>query len=581
MPHQQSTRPVLGFEAHTTSTKYISDDQLAPFISSTLPTSQVELTLSCRDLINTDIISKSDPFCIVLCKESWQDQYYEVMRTETISDNLNPQWVKKLVLNYNFETMQKLRFEVRDEDYQGSDFLGFFETTLSDLVSTAGRQYIGKLKGQIGGSSNQNLGEIIIVAEEVLGCKQIAQIKFRAEQLPKLGWVCSNDPFLVLSRSNEDSSWSVVARTEPCWATKNPIWNSFGIRVTTLCNADFDRTIKIDCYDHRSNGSHKLIGTCYSSLRNLIAQNEPMIFFNEEKRKANSSHANAGILKVDNIHFTEEITFLDYISRGTQLHFVVAIDFTASNGIHTDPNSLHYLSPNRMNSYEIALRGVGEIISKYDNLKLFPAFGFGAKLPPSGHISHQFPLNGNASHPYCSSIEEIMVHYRRQLNSVQLYGPTNFAPVINNMISISNQFQDGRNYFVLLIITDGIISDMQQTKRAIINASSLPISIIIVGVGNADFENMDELDGDNARLYADGRYAERDIVQFVPLNKFLTHGGPNQYIKSQTNLAKEVLAEVPEQLTSFMKSKGIKPQASEAQNTPPNVSVVQPTAPLF
>lgn len=106
--------------------------------------------------------------------------------------------------------------------------------------------------------------------------------------------------------------------------------------------------------------------------------------------------------------------------------------------------------------------------------------GFGAKLPPTGHVSHQFPLNGmqtifsifffissfefstltlfigNASHPYCSSIEEILVHYRTQLNSVQLYGPTNFAPVINNTISIATQFQDGRHYFVLLIITDGI-----------------------------------------------------------------------------------------------------------------------------
>ena len=45
------------------------------------------------------------------------------------------------------------------------------------------------------------------------------------------------------------------------------------------------------------------------------------------------------------------------------------------------------------------------------------------------------------------------------------------------------------------------------------DASTLPLSIIIVGVGNADFDAMDELDGDTVRLTApDGRMAARDIA---------------------------------------------------------------------
>lgn len=66
-----------------------------------------------------------------------------------------------------------------------------------------------------------------------------------------------------------------------------------------------------------------------------------------------------------------------------------------------------------------------------------------------------------------------------RLKHCELFGPTNFAPVINTTVTIARQFQNGRHYFVLLIITDGVISDMKLTKRAIINASSLPISIII------------------------------------------------------------------------------------------------------
>lgn len=120
--------------------------------------------------------------------------------------------------------------------------------------------------------------------------------------------------------------------------------------------------------------------------------------------------------------------------------------------------------------------------------------GFGAKLPPAGQVYHQFPLNGNSSHPYCSGVEDILHHYRNQLRLVTLYGPTNFAPVISNTSAIAREFQDGRHFFVLLIITDGVISDMHFTKHAIIDASTLPLSIIIVGVGDADFEAMDELD---------------------------------------------------------------------------------------
>ncbi len=61
-------------------------------------------------------------------------------------------------------------------------------------------------------------------------------------------------------------------------------------------------------------------------------------------------------------------------------------------GNPSQPTSLHYMSPYHLNAYALALRAVGEIIQDYDSDKLFPALGFGAKLPPDGHVSHEFPL---------------------------------------------------------------------------------------------------------------------------------------------------------------------------------------------
>lgn len=73
---------------------------------------------------------------------------------------------------------------------------------------------------------------------------------------------------------------------------------------------------------------------------------------------------------------------------------------------------------------------------------------------------------------------------------------------------------------MLLILTDGEIHDMPQTKSLIVDLSHLACSIIIVGVGSEDFANMHVLDADTQALVdPSGRVAARDIVQFVEFNK--------------------------------------------------------------
>lgn len=42
----------------------------------------------------------------------------------------------------------------------------------------------------------------------------------------------------------------------------------------TLCNGDYERTIKIDCVDSRTNGKHVLIGSIYTSFRELITDEQ-------------------------------------------------------------------------------------------------------------------------------------------------------------------------------------------------------------------------------------------------------------------------------------------------------------------
>jgi len=93
---------------------------------------------------------------------------------------------------------------------------------------------------------------------------------------------------------------------------------------------------------------------------------------------------------------------------------------------------------------------------------------------------------------------------------------------------------------------------LDKTIDEIIQGSTLPLSIIIVGVGEADFDQMVELDADNNPLYSHTlkKYSSRDIVQFVPFRDLKN---------DPYRLAKEVLAEVPRQMVSYFQARGMQP----------------------
>jgi vacuolar-type H+-ATPase subunit F/Vma7 len=98
--------------------------------------------------------------------------------------------------------------------------------------------------------------------------------------------------------------------------------------------------------------------------------------------------------------------------------------------------------------------------------------------------------------------------------------------------------QENQKYTICLIITDGVINDMQETIDEIVRASNLPLSIIIVGVGFANFRAMETLDGGVSSLYSRNlrKYMSRDIVQFVSFRDCSKH---------PVKLARRVLSKIP------------------------------------
>ena len=563
--------------------------QFTPGSAAATPASTVELSISCAHLTDMDVFSKSDPFCVLYMKDG--DRWLLVDKTETIDNTLDPVFEKKFVLQFRFEERQLLRLSVYDRDGPSQkladhDFIGQAECSLGEVVSQQGKGLTRHLVGDK--STNTNSKQTItVIAEELISSKEVLKLSLGAKGLEKKNWfgLGSSDPFLTISRAGEHGQWTVVHRTEVIMSNLNPAWKPFTVSLTALCNADHHRTLRFSVDDWEANGSHHHIGeleTCVADL--LSGKPERPLVSKKKKQKKGEKYANSGLLLVNSCQIELQPTFLDFISGGTELSFTVAIDFTASNGSPQDPRSLHYNDPTGApNQYVTAIRAVGSIVQDYDSDRLFPALGFGARVPPDGRVSHEFFLNLQEN-PYCEGVDGILAAYYQSLNAVQLYGPTNFAPVINHVAKFATAFQnDPSNYFVLLIITDGVITDLDATKNSIIAASSLPLSIIIVGVGVEDFSAMDELDADDSLLRNNGLTAERDIVQFVEMQKFLRKQG-SHVTWNKEMLAKEVLAEIPDQLVGYMKKKGFEPPGkgnskSAYPSIPTNLRQYAPVAP--
>ena len=233
-------------------------------------------------------------------------------------------------------------------------------------------------------------------------------------------------------------------------------------------------------------------------------------------------------------------TFVDYLTGGLELQMMVAIDFTGSNGDPRQPGTLHHIHRDgTLNDYEKAITAVGAVVGRYDSDQKFPVMGFGAKF--GGVIQHCFQVGKTVE---VNGISGILDGYRNVFKTgLTMSGPTVFVDVIQNAAAQARQKQAERArigqqaYHILLILTDGAVSDVESTKQAITSASDAPLSIVIVGIGNADFASMQFLD--DFMLYQENG---RDICQFVEFSK---------HQHNRQNLTKETLEEIPNQVVDY------------------------------
>jgi hypothetical protein len=400
-----------------------------------------------------------------------------------------------------------------------------------------------------------------------------------ATKVDKKDFFGKSDPFFTISKTT-DSDSILVLKSKIKKYTLNPSWIPVKIDLKKLCNSDEDRKLIIEVWDWNRFNSPDFIGRFQTSLKE-IKKTKSFELENDDLKKKKKNYVNSGVFHFDKVELKYnpiyEITpeyeavkkefekivvshiynadkmsklfdqkkfnvmvkkiFLNYMIASLEISLIVAIDFTGSNGTPSNSHSLHYLC-SRDNQYQKAIKAVGAIVAPYDHDQSFPVFGFGGEF--QGSTSHCFPLSGNLNTVEAKGIEGILKVYSEGVKRYPLSGPTNFSSIIQESVSRSSESK--KKYNILMIITDGEISDMQNTIAEIVKSSHVGLSIIIVGVGFSNFKSMEILDADDSPLKYGNTLSVRDNVQFVPFV---------EYVDDPDKLAEVTLAELPRQIVEY------------------------------
>ncbi|GMF56029.1 unnamed protein product [Phytophthora fragariaefolia] len=112
------------------------------------------------------------------------------------------------------------------------------------------------------------------------------------------------------------------------------------------------------------------------------------------------------------------------------------------------------------------IKSIGRTLEAFDDDNIIPAFGFGDSTTLAQRC---FPFSKSRG---CEGFDEVLKKYNEITPQLKLYGPTSFAPVIQEAI---RAVKEDPGYHILVIIADGQVNEPTATRNAIVEASMYPI----------------------------------------------------------------------------------------------------------
>ena len=246
-------------------------------------------------------------------------------------------------------------------------------------------------------------------------------------------------------------------------------------------------------------------------------------------------------------------SLLDYLERDLHLSTTIFIDFS-----ELGENNLHHKIEKNETVFEKLMKNFLEILVPYNEEPFFHIYGFGFKEKDKfkgEYLPYMFPINKKIESP---SIKEsdIKTFYDAFLNSIE-YGKqkTDIDLIVkkfNNIVKEDIDDYDINEYNILLLFVNNDIFDEKEFVKDLISSSSLPISLVVVGLGKGPFTKLENIEQQFLTIKDDeGNKPQRKCFRFISFNK---------NSKNFQSTTKNSLFDIPEEMVEYLGIKNIEPR---------------------
>ena len=206
-------------------------------------------------------------------------------------------------------------------------------------------------------------------------------------------------------------------------------------------------------------------------------------------------------------------TLFDYFKSGVKFSCFISSDFSNSE---KNPSLLE-----NKDNYKRIYKKISDIIANYTKKHLFYSYGFNAKIKNSLSDESIFNLNLNGKDSSIYIMDEVLKNFEKFLNTNSIISlkNINLSPIIKKITKDIYKLYNLRYYNVSFIIIRGNIdkNDIQKTIDAIIESSYLPLTTIVIGLGNIDYTETRKIIYSNKKLSSIGMQKLRNNVLFAAL----------------------------------------------------------------
>ncbi|CBY36402.1 unnamed protein product [Oikopleura dioica] len=260
------------------------------------PSREILLSLSANHLHDKDLFSKSDPYAVVYKEENGSAE--EIGRTETMKDNLNPNWTRKIKIS---ENLKMIKIAVFDQDSSSKktsndDYLGEVIIELQVLLSSS-------LLRETSHSLSKNKSTISKSKLQIFAypCTPENPARYRFDfqgiNLVNKDTFSKSDPFFEIRFLAPNSTTEItVYRSEVLDDNLSPNWAPFIIHKDQLCAGDDRKKVKIVVFDFDGPENFELIGEAEVQVNCL--HDGLILPLLELKKLKKKTYRGSGLLKI-------------------------------------------------------------------------------------------------------------------------------------------------------------------------------------------------------------------------------------------------------------------------------------------